>query len=113
MKLSEIVQTEAEVVYEGEFDVLAKCLDKPLMPFLTYVEDENYIEKINHNEMISCVITKKEFLNKINRINLGVVISEHPKYVFFLIHNKLTHKSIEKKIEVGKGCTISGKANFN
>ena len=113
MKLSEVKVTNAKVVRDGAFEVLGKCKDRPPLPFLTYLEDERFVEIINKNEMITCVITKKEFINIITRKNVGIIISKYPKYCFFLLHNNLIQNKIEKKIEIGEGCAISSNVNFN
>lgn len=68
---------------EGSFEVLGKCLDNPPSNFLTYIEEEKYIDIINRNKQITCIICKKEFVNSIVRNDIGIAISENPKYVFF------------------------------
>ena len=110
MKLS--IVDGINVMREGTFEVLGKCLDNPPSQFLTYIEDKKYIDIVNRNKQITCVICKKEFVNRIIRNDIGIAISGYPKYDFFLLHNQLVKKKSIKKKTVGKNCLISSRAVF-
>lgn len=101
-----------DVVIDGHFDVLAKCTDNPPSNFLTYLESEKYLSIINTNTVISCVIVKKELLSKILRKDIGIAISDNPKYDFFRIHNMVSENR-SKIISFGKHCEIADTAIIN
>ncbi|MFP3919926.1 hypothetical protein U5N28_19150 [Lysinibacillus telephonicus] len=91
MKLSEIAFQQLDIVRDGEFRNLGHCILTEIEDLLTFVDSEKYLESL-HNQSISCVITKKAFLKNVPD-NLGVIISENPRILFFLIHNSLSFKS--------------------
>lgn len=100
------------VIRDGTFEVLGKCLDNPPSQFLTYIEDKKYIDIINKNMQISCVICKKKFVDYILRTDIGIAISEYPKYKFFLLHNQLFKKKGIINRTIGNNCLISPKASL-
>ena len=110
MKLSSI--NDIKVIRDGDFEVLAKCLDNPPFQFLTYIEDEKYIDIINHNKNISCVICKESHVGKVSRTDIGIGVSEYPKYVFFSFHNMLVNSKHVVKKTIGDNCLISPKASL-
>lgn len=101
-----------DVIKEGKFDVLGKCLDNPPLQFLTYIEDERYVEIVNDNKKITCIICKEEFINYIERNDIGIAISMYPKYDFFSLHNQLVKKNNVIKRTIGNNCLISPKASL-
>ncbi|TJX13638.1 UDP-3-O-(3-hydroxymyristoyl)glucosamine N-acyltransferase [Tissierella creatinini] len=117
MKLSEIINEDAILKTDGFFDILAQCTISSDKKILTYLEDINYLQFINKNPGISCVICKPEHINYIENKSIGIVCTEHPKLYFFKIHNELVNKNQNDKSKfktaVGENCYISPLAYIN
>ena len=110
MKLSNF--KDIRVIKDGDFEVLGKCLDNPPFDFLTYIEDEKYIEVVNKKKLITCVICKEEFVSRITCKNIGIAVSEYPKYTFFLLHNALIKRNYIVKKSIGENCAIAPTARL-
>lgn len=108
MKLSDFRSlVKFEIYSDGEFETLGKCTDLPPANYLTYLENEDYLDSINSNINISCVITTPEFCWKISRSNIGIAVCSFPKYCFFSIHNWLAARSTRCMLTIGSGCCIA------
>lgn len=95
MKLSEI--GIGEVLRDGEFDWLGLTAEMyEGKHHLTFLISEKFIEEINHNLGVSCVITLKEIANKVRK-DIGVLVVANPKQVFFEFHNKLANTEFYNK----------------
>lgn len=112
MRLSILEENNIKIIRDGSFELMAKCLDNPPMKFLTYIEDGEYIEGVNQNTLISCVICKKELENQFNRNDIGIAVAAYPKYEFFSLHNRLVNKNNKKKCLIGRNCLISHKVSL-
>ncbi|OFX88779.1 MAG: hypothetical protein A2W99_04740 [Bacteroidetes bacterium GWF2_33_16] len=94
MKLSDFFDQQL-IVRDNEFNVTysqyfeaEKCI--------AYVDNIEFLNKLNLNKNISVVLTSKEFINLISD-EKGIVLCEKPKEEFFKLHNKL---ALEKKFNL-------------
>lgn len=116
MKLSEL--PFGEVIRDGEFDWLGLTAEEyEGKKHLTFLASEKFLEELNNNKTVSCVITNnKELSTRLNK-NFGIIIVEKPKKVFFELHNELEKKGFyskensENKISIK--ANISNTAIFN
>lgn len=83
---------------------------------LTYLNDENYLDKINENLSIELVITSKDLAKKIHHKSIIVL---DPSYVFWSIieivnrKKKIIKKSIiPSSVKIGKNVSISSVGVF-
>lgn len=113
MKLSQIVNKNLTLVRDGEFELLAQCtIDLP-KKILTFIEDFDFIQYINMNKSISCVICKYEHVDFFDDKLIGIVCTNQPKLTFFKLHNSFvkTDNSISSyPTKIGRNCMISSQA---
>lgn len=112
MKLSMLKKLENydKIINEKEFETLG-ILDSAIKcSYLTFLDDEKYLKKIEEKENISMVITTKELGKMISR-KLGIMICDKPRITFFNLHNKLCNEEryIREKMsnKIGVNCSIS------
>ncbi len=74
------------LVRDGEFQVMEQCTRIRGSDALTYLDREKFLLSLEDLN-ISCVICKPEFAEKIPAHIKGIVFSNEPKLVFFLLHN--------------------------
>lgn len=77
------------IVQDGEFDHLGLLATNSGGKMLSFIEKEDYISNYQSNDSISCIIIKNDFLHKINKEDLGIIISDNPRELFFSIHHTL------------------------
>ncbi len=115
MKLSQIRMKDIELVKDGDFDILSQCTLKSSQRALSFLEDIRFINYINTNKSISCIICKPELVELVENEELGIICSTHPKLTFFQIHNNLVKMSNNEKnysTEIGENCIISPLASI-
>ncbi|KDE63202.1 UDP-3-O-(3-hydroxymyristoyl) glucosamine N-acyltransferase [Fusobacterium necrophorum BFTR-2] len=106
MKLSEI--GFGEVLRDGEFDWLGLTAEiYEGKHHLTFLMSEKFVEELNHNLGVSCVITSKEIAEKVRK-DIGILVVDNPKKVFFEFHNQLAKEGFYIKMQ--KDNNISNKA---
>ncbi|WP_432740706.1 hypothetical protein AAA450_07555 [Staphylococcus equorum] len=111
MKLTDYFECES-IKREGYFENLGHCIST-CNNMLTFIDDENYIDDINNNTKVTSVICTKSIFLKLKRKNIGVVISEKPRYDFFDLHNNLgsfqqKENIISPSANIAKSSIISG-----
>lgn len=111
MKVSDIMNESSILINDGYFDILAQCVVKSDKKILTFLDDLKYIDVINNNHSISCIICKIEHINFFKNSSMGILCVEQPRLFFFEVHNKLAEKieSESKKVKtiIGSNCKIS------
>lgn len=102
-----------QVFKDGEFDTFAQCIVRLNQRIITFLDDTKFINDIITNESITCVICSKENIDIIPK-NKGIIISEEPRYTFFLLYNLFMRKMhvtretyIAKNVKIGKNVSIS------
>ncbi len=89
------------------FDQLS-VVDTLIKNSLVYVEKSRYLDIAETNKNISGIIIHKELFSKCKTKN-GVVISNHPKFDFWNLHNLMLKKGLLKlrfEAGVGENCNI-------
>jgi len=86
MNLFDIKKFDINIFRDGEFDAFA-LLDSPVsLPNIVFINDIKYFKQFN--TYVSCVICPEHVA-----INLpdkyGIILSDNPKQLFFMLHNKL------------------------
>jgi UDP-3-O-[3-hydroxymyristoyl] glucosamine N-acyltransferase len=84
----------------------------PGYSFLTFVDDKRYVDAVRETKNIACVITSPALQSHFDSSEKFIILSENPKYQFFLIYNKLAKIRLESKItnEISKEADISSDA---
>lgn len=100
------------VVKDGVFHTLGIIDSKVKLPFLTFIADKKYIDKLLKNEFISCIIATKEIYEScLKNTSYGCVISDQPRIDFFKLHNYLSTQEIYQRpqyeTKIGSNCNIS------
>lgn len=112
MRLSDVTKNiEGELISDGEFSLIAFCSSNLEEHFLSFIENIKYIEEIERNGNISCIICTSEMVSSIPKHVKGIFVSNEPKCTLFKIHNMLTgnikYMGEQQKTAIGKNCTIS------
>jgi len=95
MKTSELtgIVSSLDIVIENSFNSLGN-LNQNKENMLSYLDDEKYLHDFLANPNISALITRKEFIPSVAVDRpIGLIISENPRFDFFLIHNYLAQKT--------------------
>lgn len=114
-QLSQVVNgAEGELISDGGFDTLEYCTGVLEQPFLTFMENPKYINKISKYAV--CVLCKRELMYALPHEIQGIFITDHPKELFHQIHNMLSLKDDYRQQiganRVGDGCQISDTARI-
>ena len=113
MRLSEVVHIlDGKLVSDGDFSTLNYCTAESNVAFLTFLEDRRFIDQINNNECISCILCNEELKNQILRKHhYGLFITKEPKAAFHTIHNSLMNNIDyclpSYKTSIGENCKLS------
>ncbi len=115
MYLSEVTdKLEGNLIRDGEFQTLEYCTGKLKVPFLTFMGNEKFIDRIS--PYASCILCTEKLVNKLPDGITGIFVSQAPKESFQLIHNLLSendeYNRPEIKSRIGEGCIIGKKANI-
>lgn len=107
-----------QVFKDAEFDTLGILDSKVTMPFLTYIENEKYLDKLLNNPYISAVITNEELYEKyLKNKSYGCYICNNPRLVFFKLHNRLSvqngYRRSKFTTKFGDDCEISPLAHIS
>lgn len=109
MRLTDIIDVEkGELISDGSFEALNFCTADVDYQFLTFMEKEKFVSRMNKN--ISCVICTPELRNKMPDHIEGIFLSSNPKYTFYSIHNKLTMSSKKTPTIIDPTAIISDRA---
>lgn len=116
MRLSQILPKNSILIRDGEFEIMAQCTTKSRNKIFSFLEDIRFLECINTNGNISCLICKPEHLDLIKNDSIGLICTEQPRLMFFKIHNELVKKKKYKarfETKIGKNCLISSQSNIS
>ncbi len=102
-------KAEYRIIRESPFEVLALCDMAIPKKTCTFLEDEKYIPFLKDN--ISMVITTGQIAAKLELKQEGIIVTEHPRILFFQIHNFLADDEKYKRKENKN--FISNKANIS
>ena len=86
MKLSEI-GGDVEVVRDGAFETLG-LLSSSARGLLVFAESAEWAERAAQMESVTCVVTTRELAPRVAG-SAGVAITDHPREVFYALHNRL------------------------
>lgn len=115
MLLSEVVSgIEGTLLRDGEFQTLEYCTGKLEIPFLTFMGNAKFINKMNPN--VSCVLCSEDLVGDLPAGIKGIFVTKSPKEVFQMIHNHLKNDKRymlpARENKIGKDCRISENANI-
>ncbi len=79
------------VLRDGNFESVGLVTYQTLRMF-SFLDDEHFLPTVLQNQAISCVVTKERFVEQLPH-NLGILVTNQPKRVFFEIHNYLAEKT--------------------
>lgn len=80
------ISVPCSLVRDGEFQIMEQCTRIRRADALTYLDREKFLPALEDLN-ISCVICKPEFARKLPAHIKGIVFSNEPKLIFFLLHN--------------------------
>lgn len=88
MRLSELSLERDEVlVKDFEFIRMNYCTSDESVPFLTFLNREKFIPRMNRNAV--CIIVKEEMIEDLPDFVKGIIISSNPKYTFHRVFNEI------------------------
>lgn len=115
MFLSEVTKDlEGSLLRDGEFQTLEYCTGKLEVPFLTFMGNPKFVDKMS--PYVSCALCSAELADKLPQSIRGVFITDSPKESFQIIHNRLSKNTDyclpKKPNRTGADCVISDRANI-
>lgn len=101
-----------DVIRNSDFDVLGIIDSSVNLPTLSFIESEEYIDKLLSKTNITCVIATQKIANILfKKSNLGIAVVQNPRLSFFEFHNILANNKNycrkNFKTIIGKNCQIS------
>lgn len=115
MRLSDYLHIlDGELIKDTDFRTLDYCISECQEPYLTFIENEKYINKMNQNAC--AVFTTREIAEKLPVNIMGVFICEEPKWQFVMLHNHLNRTGGYRPdcvaTKIGENCNISPLADI-
>lgn len=115
MFLSEVTKDlDGRLLRDGEFQTLEYCTGKLEVPFLTFMGNPKFVDKMS--PYVSCALCSAELADKLPQSIRGVFISDSPKESFQIIHNSMRKNTDyclpEMPNKTGVDCVISNRANI-
>ncbi|MEZ7172922.1 hypothetical protein [Sporosarcina sp. OR05] len=111
MQLSKVPIVEGVLKIDGLFDIMAQCKVLSNQRILTFFDDIKYLDCINMNESISCVICRPQDQQLFGDKSFGIITTDYPRIEFFRIHNLIGMPNTSKKSTViGSDSAISPSA---
>lgn len=115
MFLSEVTKDlEGRLLRDGEFQTLEYCTGKLKVPFLTFMGNPKFVDKMS--PYVSCALCSAELADKLPQSIRGVFITDSPKESFQIIHNRLSKNTDyclpKMPNKTGVDCVISNRANI-
>lgn len=115
MFLSEVTKDlDGRLLRDGEFQTLEYCTGKLEVPFLTFMGNPKFVDKMS--PYVSCALCSAELADKLPQSIRGVFITDSPKESFQIIHNSLRKNTNyclpEMPNKTGVDCVISNRANI-
>lgn len=83
-----------KILNDGEFS-FTQLVDTNKPNSISYCESKKYVNLVNSNKAINCVIVSRDLRNAIER-PMGIVISKYPSKAFFDLHNRLNQTIVDK-----------------
>ena len=108
MELSKVVSgLEGRLISDGEFDDLNYCTAETDRSFLTFIEKEKFIAKMN--PMVTCVLCSDGLVDKLPSFVKGIFVTDEPKFYFHQIYHMVggSNEKTVRKVEIGPDCEIS------
>ena len=105
MQYSEPYQIECE----RSFDILALCASDVSQASLVFLDGEAYLPLVKPN--VTMALTTRALAGQLLEAGVGVCVCEHPRLLFFLLHNFLSTQEGYERPRVassfGANCRIS------
>lgn len=109
MRLSEVVSgLSGKLIRDGEFEKLNFCTSGAQYEFLSFLEKEKFISKMNTK--VTCVLCTSEIVDELPNHVQGVFLSDNPKFDFYRIHNKLNKLAHKEPTRIDSTAVISERA---
>lgn len=109
MKLSQMrIYVRGQLINDNEFEMLEQCTAECGGPFLTFMENPKFLERINPNA--TCVLCRPDMTEAVAKRHpgIGIMAVAEPRRCFFEIHNALYDKSrFSFTTRIGRNCQIS------
>ncbi len=115
MLLSDVTKgIEGRLLKEGTFQTLEYCTGSLEVPFLTFMGNPKFVDKMS--PFASCVLCTEKLADRLPPSVKGVFITEFPKESFHKIHNGLSKDDAYRlpttPNKIGEGCVISKRASI-
>ncbi len=114
MNFEKVLYTDLDLS-NREIDLISKCenfgqLNHNHKNLITYLEDETFLDELNHKDNISLVIVKEELKNNLKH---EYIVKEEPQVIFWTLYDAYSNQEINKvNTSIGKGNFISEKAHL-
>jgi acyl-[acyl carrier protein]--UDP-N-acetylglucosamine O-acyltransferase len=108
MRLQEIQNNiSGNLIKDGYFTELGHSTVTKRPNLLTFCDNKNFVDLILNNKNISCVVTTENLAKEFILRDIGIIVSDNPRFDFFVIHNTTAIKNKKKKTIIGENLNIS------
>lgn len=113
MNLSDVIKNlNGDLIQDAQFETLEYCTSSLEKPFLTFMENPKFIDKISR--FATCIFCRRELVARLPKTIKGIFVTEFPKELFHAVHNELSvqegYKLQYSNNRIGEGCEISPSA---
>lgn len=116
MKLSEYIPESARLIKNGEYEAMGLLGLASKSSLFVYIDEKKYLEKLEENKDISCVLCTEEVFKLLPQNKYGIMIGPKPRSIFFEIHNyhskNTNYVRRQFKTEIHSSSKISPSANI-
>lgn len=96
-----------KLIVDGEYQVSGWLKTRTNDKIFSFLRDETFLAMAKNNKNITCITCTEDDVEKLPGHITGIIVSPHPEYTFWRLHNLQSEKREKFKTIIGKGCTVS------
>lgn len=101
------LENDEKLVANGEYQVsgwLKTTINDKIFSFL---RNKSFLAMAQNNKNINCITCMESDVTKLPKHITGIIVSPHPEYTFWRLHNLQSERREKFKTVIGNDCTIS------
>jgi UDP-3-O-[3-hydroxymyristoyl] glucosamine N-acyltransferase len=76
-----------DIYYGNTLGLVDDLLDNNEIVYITFIDNENYIKKVNNNKRVKSIFATHQMWNKLDKQHLQAIFCDDPRYYFFSLYN--------------------------
>jgi UDP-3-O-[3-hydroxymyristoyl] glucosamine N-acyltransferase len=89
-----------DVYYGNTLGLVDDIAENNDIAFITFIDDKNYIKKVNNNKRIKSIFITHQIWNKLGNDHLQPIFCDDPRYYFFSLYNYIAHINYKKSSSI-------------